>query len=351
MSKPIKIREVIQTLCQLFESHGYPKLQAEVIRQAKFDQKDALLPLLEFISSVLLQGLEDYCERYSPFQKFKLILSILVRLKYPRVGNLYCSELHMASSQELLLAFGYLLQQFNVFEYLEYSARHLVTNKMINDFDKSSTETLYKEMRLNQIIRQSKQIEFTWRDLMSSLEYLKKLLNQFNDIDKSEVSKYFNPKDSENPLTQQPRVSLLDLIFFENLRLQGDCITLLKKQNELLRVHLKWVRHESLFWKWLASVNQSSKKCDFKQSDLKLKDQYVDSVPYHVEQVLKEILLRTVFHPQSSPRSEEKKKHTSFRLKDVEEKIKILEEDNKKWLTKYLYDNFPCVIQLPSLRR
>ena len=133
MSKSVKIKEIIETLCQLFYSHGYPKIQAEALRQAKFNQKEAVLPLLEFISCILVQDIKQDLNELSPLQKFKLILSILTRLDYPRLKRLSCDKLCLLSSQELLLAFGYILKQLDVFGHLRHAADTFIVDKLLKN--------------------------------------------------------------------------------------------------------------------------------------------------------------------------------------------------------------------------
>ena len=361
MSKQVKIKEVIEVLCQLLYSHGFLKLQAEVLRQAKFNKKEAVLPLLELISTTLVHNLDIDLTEWLPLRKFKLVLSVLKRLDYPRLHNLYAEELHSLSSQELLLAFGFLVLQFDVIGSLRRSAEHLITNRIFDSCQKScegdNNVSYSPQVTLDHIIRLSKKIEFKWRDLDSSSGYLNKLVEKFESIDKSEIQNKFQTTDRAGASKRSHKVSLLDLIFFENFRLQEDCIALLKKQNELLRLHLKWTQNEPMFWKWMATVQpeQTLESCDIARNKTREKvssTKWCSSV--NIELLLKDILCKPGLRtgkPDSTDENESEKQQVFEReLREIEVKIARMQAENKEWFTTFLCNKFPNVIQLPELK-
>ena len=113
-SKPIKIKEVIDTFCLLFRCHGYSKISAEILRQSKFNQRVVVIPLLDFVFNVLTKNLDHDLNSWNSSKKFMLVLSTLKEIDYPRTHLLFCKELIDMSSQELLLAFGYLLVKLDI---------------------------------------------------------------------------------------------------------------------------------------------------------------------------------------------------------------------------------------------
>ena len=401
--QPIKIKEVIETFCLLFHCHGYPKISAEVLRQSKFDQKEPVIPLLEFTFELLTKDIGLDTLDWSNSRKFMLLLYVLKCLSYPRLHLLYCKELVFLSSQELLLALGFLLIKFDVIGMLCGVAENLITDRILDTCLSTPTTkgSLEKSVCLKTLdgqVRASKIVGFHQNDLLSNAMHLEKLLRRFESMDKSEVgeglrgrgeNKYqgtqSDPKDSlskgktqSSPSRSTSKINVLDVIFFGNLRLQESCIELLRKQVELLRIHLKWSQHESLFWKWLSSsattVKRQGRGTD--HTDEKERLEYQVFCPGHngdshsilealdsganlnhfVRQVMRGVLLRNdiVFSSSkdSNGNAEEGLTYSQRNaLLNLRKSIVKVEEENKKWLEHFLSNNFPNVVQLPELKK
>lgn len=408
---PIKIKEVIETFTLLFHSHGYPKISAEVLRQSKFDQKEPVIPLLEFIFELLTKDIGNNTLDWSNSRKFMLLLSALKFLSYPRLHLLYCKQLMYLSSQELLLALGFLLLKFDIIGMLCGVAENLVTDQLIDtclslpttSATKSSMSKIGCLNTLDGQIRATKLIDFHQNDLLSNALHLEKLLRRFQSMDKSEVEEGLKgrevsnasassheSKDSSSSSKTQSRSSLkinvLDVVFFGNLRLQESCMELLRKQVELLRIHMKWSQHESLFWKWLSSSVSTAKRegrsttdhtegrekienlelqlsCSVQSGDLSgfLEDGTNSSANLNqfVRHVLRSVLLRNDIEfsekdIESNVTAEEDHGLTRTQrnaLLNLRKSITNLEEENKKWLEHFLSYNFPNVVQLPELKK
>lgn len=363
-SKPIKIKEVIDTFCLLFRCHGYSKISAEILRQSKFDQRDVVIPLLVFVFNVLTKNLDHDFSSWNSSKKFMLVLSMLKEVGYPRTHLLFCKELVNMSSQELLLAFGYLLVKLDIIGKLRHDALHYVNAAIIESCNPGDTQPLTKsKISLNDSVRLTKKIEFLQRDLSTDSGYLEKLLREFNQIDKehlqsSLISRGEPPtKDGGAKMKHFVKPNILDLIFFQNFKLQEHCIELLKKQIEMLRIHNKWVQQESLFWKWLSSIpKKHCTKAYTLGTTLELLRQPGQEVPF--KRFLSDDLLKTIFQQCQFDFDDETELcnevlDESFKnsLDDLKSSIRKIEDENKKWLQNLVTDRFPNYVQLPELKR
>lgn len=442
--QPVKIKEVIDTFCLLFHCHGYAKMSAEVLRQSKFDQQEPIIPLLQFVFEILDKEIEHGTQTLnkssetpgdrSNSQKFLLILSVLKRLSYPRLHLLYCKELTQLSSRELLLAFGFLLMKLDIINRLRVVAQNLLTDKVIdncrplsptkNNCPPSSDESIKS---MNGQIRATKKVEFYQRDLVSSSVHFEKLIQKFKALDKSGIedgllasfvlpankstashksnttvdrlnlcesgvlsSKQLKSKVSSSEKASSATTCVLDLILFGNQRLQTSCIDLLKKQNEFLRLHAKWMQHEKLFWKWLSSSipressNPSQPKSssssaiedngfsgglkystDGKPIETKFVPGFsVDSEDRHdltrfVRYMARNALTKKVSLPSKYDATMDTDSSHGDRLLDescralvqLRASVTRVEAENKKWLEHYVCNNFPNVVQLPDLKK
>ena len=363
-SKPIKIKEVIDTFCLLFRCHGYSKISAEILRQSKFNQRVVVIPLLDFVFNVLTKNLDHDLNSWNSSKKFMLVLSTLKEIDYPRTHLLFCKELIDMSSQELLLAFGYLLVKLDIIGKLRYDAKHYVSDAIIESCKPDTKSITESKISLNDSVRLTKKIEFLQRDLSTDSCYLEKLLRKFNQMDKEHLENSLMPHGTQNKDgAKKPIVkpSILDLIFFQNFKLQEHCIQLLKKQVEMLRIHNKWVQQESLFWKWLSSIPKrqqgvvQSAKAYTSGTALELirqSDKHV-SLTKFLGNVIRTALQQYEFDFDEESAQCRENLNESFKnsLDDLKSSIVKIEDENKKWLQNFVTDRFPNVVQLPELKR
>jgi len=344
-SKPIKIKEVIETLCLLFSCHGYPKLSAE----------KAVLPLVDLLFSLLTKNLKQDFSKWFPQKRLFVILDVLKKLCYPRLSILFCNELHGISSQELLLSFGFLVSKLDIIGRLRFCAENMHINWITNSSkQKCKFSGSERTIDLDHSIRLIKRVEFLSRDLQSSCSYLEKLLRKFDSIDKSEIGNGLSSLDEPKSVSQMVKVEVVDLIFFENFRLQEDCLDLLRKQVELLRLHVKWTQNETLFWKWLASINSK----DTPMTTHHTKPPHSPRGPWsnclrdHVSCVIKKLLSKHDFNlnEQSAQIKFDNKQRYECELNEIQKRIKLLEEENKLWLSNFLHEHFPDVVQMSELK-
>ena len=254
MTTPVKnIKEVIETLCQLMVHHGFTKISSETFRQGKFSKPEAAPCLLNLIYE-LLEFTKGNKSRPLT-NKFLVLLFILKKLHYPRLPKLiYCKESDL-SSKELLLVFGYLLIKLRICEKLLMIAENFVSACILQNSveDRRSFEdhglSKSKEYQLDSLIITRKKINFAFHGLISSVSYYIKMLKKYSDCKQNIISEELYERNIQ-------KISMLDLLIQGNLKWQKEHISLVSKQNNLLKLHLKWIKCEAMFWQWMESVGK-----------------------------------------------------------------------------------------------
>lgn len=383
MTSRINIKEVIETLCQILHRHGFSKLHAEVLRQAKFNKKEASKILLNLIFEILTLEKPLLVDNWDDHKKYYFVISVLKRLDYPKLLDMVFMEVPQ-SSREILLAFGFIITRLNIMAVLRHKTENMITEEFLNACKMSPNNN--KSIVCNNIdhvIRLYKMVDLKHRAILGTSSYLDKLLSKFSLIDNTVIIGELYGME----YATKRAATILDLIFFDNVRLQQQMLSVLHEQVELLKLHIKWLQHEHLFWRWLSSILKESAREEVEtkcSSRLKLKDNsnnITHILPYHLvlcdkdfldqlvppghviqtlkprdqylvhlmEQLLKNEILFEEDKQSTQPNIENAR--IKIELEALNTKISQLEDQNKEYLSVYLDAEHPDLVHFPELKK
>ena len=364
MSRQTNIKEVIETMCQLLYHHGHSKINAEIFRIAKFDRDEARPYLFKLITEIIEMEIPSL--KCFSYDKYLILLKYLFKLDYPNLNGLLCNSVDELSSQELLLAFGYVIYQQNYIEKLYKTIDSKLTGTPTSRKRDTANETEILS-DLNHIIVLKRKIDLAFRDLHAQVRYLFKLFSKISDEHKAKVLKEMQVKYCR----------LVDLVTFGNDKMQNDLLIYLNKQILLYKLHIKWLKYEPMFWKWMISVfheNNEHKniplrdsmklKYCFLFSNTKTRSQiesknfeietnllFIDLQPY-LQCLLKENVDKLNSHNDSNNDTNNNLNNNVEReIKKLENEIKLMYEENSRKLADIFDKDFSGYVQLPFPRK
>lgn len=398
MEQPVvKIKDVIENLSQLLTLHGFSKITAESLRKAKFNKADAAQPLLDLIFAIITDSGRIEC---LASQRLFLLVMILKRLNYPRLSVFVVSDVKKISSRELLIVFGFLLIRLNVVSHLKERACNELSEEILTSYTAQKSdhysacgeEQRYNEVlgeQLNELIVLRKKIDFAFRSVYSVLDMYERLLKKYGtngDFMLKELNK-------NNSKIKFKHISLIELLVQRNSKLQKQLVETIKKQQKLVKLHTKWTQNEQVFWNWMTSVSEevtsassndvhefTNPKKTFpnrllllfvlsndpilhkihNQHNLSnssisiLKDFKAFSLRFFLLHTMQKHAIIFSENDAAEDRGDEKKKMNSILNEEVvrlEKQVKLLEENNRLWLSNLLSQRFSDLIQLPVPRR
>ena len=367
MSRQTNIKEVIETLCQLLYHHGHSKINAEIFRIAKFDRDEARPHLFKLIIEII--EIEIPSLKSFSYNEYLILLKYLFNLDYPNLNGLLCNRVDELSSQELLLAFGYVIYQQNYIEKLYETIDMMLAGTPISRKRDAPNETEISS-DLNHVIVLKRKIDLAFRDLHAQVRYLFKLFSKISDEHKTKVLKEIQAKYCR----------LVDLVTFGNYKMQNDLLVCLNKQILLYKLHIKWLKCEPIFWKWMISVfNETNghnnislshsvklKYCflfsnsktrsqieskNFQGETNLYKDVFIELQPY-LQRLLMENVDKLNNHNGGNNNANNNLNNNVEReIKKLENEIKLMHEENSRRLADVFDKNFPCYVQLPFPRK
>ena len=367
MSRQTNIKEVIETMCQLLYHHGHSKINAEIFRIAKFDQDEARPYLFKLITEII--EIEIPSLKYFSCDNYLILLKYLFKLDYPNLSSLLCNTVDELSSQELLLAFGYVIYRQNYIEKLYRTIDMKLTGTPTSRKSDTANETEISA-DLNHIIVLKRKIDLAFRDLHAQVRYLFKLFSKISDEHKTKVLKEIQVKHCR----------LVDLVTFGNYKMQNDLLICLNKQILLYKLHIKWVKCEPIFWKWMTSVfheknehNNISLSDSVKlkycflfsnikthsqiesknfQSETNLhKDVFIELQPYLQCLLMQNVDKLNSHNDSNNDANNNLNNNVEREIKRLENEIKLMYEENSRRLADVFDKNFPCYVQLPFPRK
>lgn len=378
-SKPLNIKEVIETLCHILSLHGYSKISPEVFRQAKYNKPEATPFLLRLLHEIL-QKETDIRTGYLQ----DVLVYVLHKLDYPHLYKLVsCSETEL-SSQDILLIFGFLLVKLN----LMHSLRQKIKRTLVDSLVVLAPETVCYEQKqtlknkdLNAVIVLQKKIDFAMRGLRSSILKYKNLVQRTACCDTSIILKELNSNESKQRFSS---ISLCEFLLQGNLKLQKELVGMLSRQNILLKLHLKWIKYETVFWQWMSSVASGQTQIvntSFEQltSSQRLKhallvsesdkfmelfvaisgDEKRNEIEYAGEalvikedsSIMRHAIAEIIMSKLVASDGKDNAEKYVGTLENLVMEIKKMQENNRLWLSELLHKEYPNLVCLPVPRR
>ena len=348
MSKPIKVKEVINILCQLLQLHNYPKLPPEVFRQAKFDRPEASSCLLLLINAIINRSSR---KQILPSESFTVMISLLYAFKYPRLSELSLYSHDNISSRELLLVFGFLLEKMYFFDRLRKAAIFLLAENIFDEPLSSLNTSSFKKFEvthLNDLIVLRKHIDIAFRVLFGASRHITKLLNRAYSVSEMLINEL-----NKNSYEFELNIRVIDFLLLGDIKLQKKMLPILTKQLSLLKLHSKWLKNEAIFWNWMCSVTKISNfvkcnnvlqlSCMQRTAGENSQDDFHPSM--NVKSALMELLITPLQPFIIGERRDEGK------IVDLMAELQSLKENNKIWLAEFLEIHFPNLVHMDSPRR
>lgn len=313
MAKTARIQDTVQLLCKMFTDCGIPKISPEILRQAKFNKPEACECLWRFLFHVVtfLEHVEEnILEPYgagkgnvSPILCMTKVKIFLYDLGYVR--SEFYDTTSLASSRELLLAFGWLLNEVQLLSimrnyHLEQarvdnietnSGYHLVISSLLDevlDMEKECADIdskLKAGKQLSDCIQKltwlNGKICLSYRQLAETYASLLKLINQLDRYSHSD--------------SRQSYISLYGWYLLMHPRELSRKLKKLEHHVSALHSIMEWQQHDKIFWKWMESVIDTQRKDKVKltieEDNIKSKKNFqsVDLVRSEVDELYKKL--------------------------------------------------------------
>eukprot|EP00794_Sanderia_malayensis_P008251 gene8251-9133_t len=257
MAQGANIKSVIENLCLLLTANGASKMNPEYFRQAKYDENQATRPMwiLNYeVMNMVANESRISSERANENNLVTFVKSAYFQLDY-RCKDFYSLPNDMSyGSRELLIAFGWFIAQYEVFEVLETRLEtpifDLLTGHEDSSFglrDEAFTQCHVGD--LDRLIALQRKCKHEMKIIKQMYRYFVRLMIKL----KTNIE--------EQSLTTLRSPSVLSFILSE---CKKDKITmlmkLLEKEKTLIKCYIKWFPNEHLLWKWLSSVIEEKKK-------------------------------------------------------------------------------------------
>ena len=279
MAKATKIQDSVQLLCKMFSDCGIPKISPEIFRQAKFDKSEACECLWQFLFHVvtLLEHIscdnipESYLHNKGntrPILCLAKVKMFLHNLGYTRTE--FYNATYLSSSRELLLAFGWLLNEVQLLTMMRAyhlkqahvqgvdlsTGYHLVLSLLQDEILCMEEECIDIDSRLkcgNQISDGIQKL--TWlngrmcmlyRQLSETYSSLVKLMHKLNRHSYCETRGTF--------------VSLYGCYLVMHPHELSRQLKKLEHHSMALQSIIEWQQHDKIFWKWMESVTDAHEK-------------------------------------------------------------------------------------------
>lgn len=284
MAKAAKIQDTVQLLCKIFTDCGIPKISPETFRQAKFDKPEACECLWQFLFHVVtfLEHIkENTSESYRPGKvNVKPALCVAkVKIFFYNLGyarNGFYNVTYLSGSRELLLAFGWLLNEVQLLTimrayHLEQahtdsietnSGYHLVVSSLFDEVlcmeeDCADINAKLKSRdHLSDCIQKltwlNGRICMSYRQLAETYASLVKLMHQLDRYSHNE--------------TRQTYVSFYGWYLLMHPRELSRQMKRLEHHTFALQSIMEWQQHDKIFWKWMESVIDAHKKAEIKST-------------------------------------------------------------------------------------
>jgi len=203
--------------------------------------------------------------------------------------------------------------------------------------------------------------------------------------------------DSPRRGVKLKHASVVDRLVYNDLKLQKRLLATVEKQQLLLKLHMKWMKTEHVFWQWMASFPKGNdpKPLPSQSSNdhcgASVRDSLMVNLIFHDEQYFEGIagkhggnaLSSTPFITNSMTRTIQSFCHRKMNercendttltgssggdsdgnggdshgngdgdsIRMLEERVTKLELQCSNWLSKYAHCSFPSVVKMPSPRR
>lgn len=258
------LRNAVDLLAKILRSHGTTNIKAETFRLAKFNSSDAVSPfwrlLFELTCYCEFGKIDDFTHRaYEQLSSEEIVAYVkrefLKRGYYaPDFGGLPSDMQY--GSRELLLAFGWLLSNEQIFEKLamdrtsalDDDTRGMYEEEILNGGDKNPMNL--QMVPGGDVYDRVKQLLWLNSKLRLNLCSLYGMLCQRNRL----KHKIHEATVGAKPTRDRDHFSMLEVFLARNPEHLRKSIDLLEKDSERLNNLLVWKDHEGIFWKWMESV-------------------------------------------------------------------------------------------------
>lgn len=253
------MRETIEYLTKVFETHGLCCLKAEHFRSAKFDKQEPTDKLWQLLSELVLTlnhgTLDDYSKdlisHMKPEEKVVYCKEAMQDLGYLNSEFSQLPEDMSSGSREVLLAVGWLLS----------------SKKLLDKFVSLQLSPLEKESPQTEAVVLGDQFQTT--DKLSPVDKMRQL-QLVNGRLYLSLKRLYSLYQHEVKLKHQvhactrgvsgsvlrPHLSVLEVYLLRHPQQLKMCLKELERGNKRLECLLLWKEHEHVFWKWMESVLQ-----------------------------------------------------------------------------------------------
>ena len=282
MAKAAKIQDTVHLLCKMFSDCGIPKISPETFRQAKFNKPEACECLWQFLYHVItfLEHVkQDKAELYQPDKNNTnpTLCVAKVKIFFYNLGytrNEFYAGTYLSGSRELLLAFGWLLNEVQLLNIMRTyhlkqarmdgiegnSGYHLVVSSLLD-------EVLYMEEECAGIIAKLKSRDqlcsciqrLTWLNGRICMAY-----RQFAETYTSLLKLIHRLDMYSHNDSRQSHISLYGWYLLMHPRELSRQMKKLERHILALQSIMEWQKHDTIFWKWMESVIDAYKKAEIK---------------------------------------------------------------------------------------
>ena len=284
MAKAAKIQDTVHLLCKMFSDCGIPKISPETFRQAKFNKPEACECLWQFLFHVItfLEHIkQNKAEPYQPDKgntnpslcvaKVKIFL---YNLGYTR--NEFYAGTYLSGSRELLLAFGWLLNEVQLLSIMRTyhlnqarmdgieanSEYHLVVSSLLDEvlcMEEECTDIIAKLKSGDQLCSCIQKL--TWLNGRICMAY-----RQFAETYTSLLKLIHKLDRYSHSDSRQSHITLYGWYLLMHPRELSRQMKKLERHILALQSLMEWQKHDTIFWKWMESVIDAYKKAEIKRT-------------------------------------------------------------------------------------
>ncbi|PIK62890.1 hypothetical protein BSL78_00125 [Apostichopus japonicus] len=323
-SQPVKVssskmRLAIGTLCQFLSLSGFSPISPETLRQAKFNKREAVGPLLSLLAELIDFSTATQCAKSPQFNREETVYVVhsgMLSRHFQRRQFYLCLDIDNStchSSRELLIAIGWLICTESLLKQMLFS---------------KETSSLRSFPDVSHKLQERKIYMINTREDMeapSSFEqYLNGLVWNMGKCRLATKQWYWKEQEIVK-LAHKIHVATQGVSLAKNrVCLSPADVTILRykdklekhlhtveKENRRLQMFFQWLEKEEIFWQWMESVIDAENSERIQNEDPAARSQVDDSYPFddysktladlssQLDTTLKEVTQRMQFYDKS----------------------------------------------------
>ncbi|KAJ9591545.1 hypothetical protein L9F63_001899 [Diploptera punctata] len=241
------IKSVISLLCKHLKFSFNVNIRPEHFRLAKFDktEESAVVQMWELLYKICSEEFPKLVED----DVVNFVKMSLAMMGYKNI-EVYCLPADMShGSQELLLAFGWILATKNVLEHsVDKSLRHSPLNMEFNNVNQAFVNSPTLQ------IHKSGSLESSLNSVLWFAGRIRQNINAISELAQARISVATKVHEGTTNVSGLPHLSVSETLLIRNPKLLTDYLSQVSEKYLLIETHKLWGKKCHIFWEWMESV-------------------------------------------------------------------------------------------------